>query len=57
MREECDENDNWVVLSGLYDNESVRVSLLRRFRWPQYTMSHCLDNQENYDLTLKRIQE
>ena len=54
-REEYDKNDNGVVPSGLDDIERVKVSLLRRLHWPQYTISHCLENQENYDLTLKRI--
>ena len=56
-REEYDENDNGVVPSGLDDIERVKVSLLRRLHWPQYTTSHCLENQENYKLVLKRIQE
>ena len=45
-REEYDKNDNGVVPTGLDDIERVKVSLLRRLHWPQYTMSHCLENQK-----------
>ena len=56
-REEHDKSDNGVVPGGLDYIERAKVSLLRRRHWPQYIMSHCLENQESYNVTLKIIQE